>query len=395
MNVYYVAAAWMGLALLASLISIRLGISIALVEIVVGALAGNLPVTSAWLQQTEFTSFLAMLGSVVLTFLAGAEIDPVSLRRHWRASLSIGAVSFAAPALLAFAVCRGVLGWNLEASEVGALAMSTTSVAVVYAVLLETGLSRQEVGQLILAACFVTGLGTVVFLGALFASYGLMLLVFCVTCVITLGLLPRLTRLLMTRAGHRVSEPEVKFLLMVLLGLGGLASAAGSEAVLPAYVAGLVVAGLFVSDRVVIDRVRSIAFALLTPFFFLRAGLLVSAPALVPGAGAILILFSAKMLGKVAGVWPVSRAFGVLPRERNFTTLLMATGLTFGSIASLFGLSHHLISEAQYSELVATVILSAVLPTILAQRLFTPQLIDVEEEEALGAEDMSLMHPRG
>src|SRR5207245_2587287 len=87
--------------------------------------------------------------------------------------------------------------------------------------------------------------------------------------------------------GHRVSEPEIKLLLLVLLGLGALATRAGSEAVLPAYVAGLVVAGIFVHDRVLMDRLRSIAFAVLTPFFFLRAGVLISAPALAEGAGVL------------------------------------------------------------------------------------------------------------
>jgi len=97
MNVYWVAAAWIGLALLASLISIRLGISVALVELVVGAVVGNIPGSEQVVQQTEFTNFLATLGSAVLTFLAGAEIDPESLRRNWKPSLTLGVVSFAAP----------------------------------------------------------------------------------------------------------------------------------------------------------------------------------------------------------------------------------------------------------------------------------------------------------
>jgi Kef-type K+ transport system membrane component KefB len=89
-----VAFVWVAMALAASLISIRLGISVALVEILVGAIVGNLPDASHYVQQTEFTTFLASIGSVMLTFLAGAEIDPVSLRRHWKASLAIGFVSF-------------------------------------------------------------------------------------------------------------------------------------------------------------------------------------------------------------------------------------------------------------------------------------------------------------
>ena len=394
MNIYLVAAVWLAMALLASLISIRVGISVALIEILVGAVAGNIPGLNHFIEQTAYTTFLASIGSVMLTFLAGAEIDPVSLRRHWKASLSIGVISFLLPFLGAAAACRFLLGWAPQAAEVGGIALSTTSVAVVYAVMVETGLNRQDLGKLILAACFVTDLGTVLALGGLFASFNVLLLVLIVVSAGVLLVLPRLTLEMIGHFGHRVSEPEIKFLLLVLFGLGGLAAVAGSEAVLPAYIAGLVVAGVFLHDRVLIDRMRTIAFALLPPFFFLRAGLLISAPALLGGAGVIAILFTVKIATKLVGVWPVAAKFGVEGRERTYTTLLMATGLTFGSISALFGLTHHLIDQSQYSELVTVVILSAFVPTLIAQRLFQPQLVDVEEEEALSAEDASIVHRR-
>ena len=70
----------------------------------------------------------------------------------------------------------------------------------------------------------------------------------------------------------------------------------------------------------------------------------------------------------------------------------MATGLTFGSIAALFGLTHGLIDRTQYTELVTVVILSAFVPTLIAQQLFQPTAVDAEEEEALGEEDLSIIH---
>jgi Kef-type K+ transport system membrane component KefB len=361
---------------------------------VIGALAGNIPGIQQHLSQTDIITFLASAGSLVLTFLAGAEIDPVSLRGHWKGSVSIGVVSFLLPFLAAFGFCRLVLGWQLHAAETGGIALSTTSVAVVYAVMVETGLNRHDLGKLILAACFITDLGTVLALGGLFATYSWLLLVFAAVCAGTVALLPRLLRLAIKHLGHRVSEPEIKLLLVILFALGGLATQAGSEAVLPAYVAGLVVAGVFLHDRVLMDRLRSIAFALLTPFFFLRAGTLISAPALISGAGVIAVLLLVKLAAKMIGVWPTAAAFRLLRRERTYTTLLMATGLTFGSIAALFGLTHHLIDQAQYTELVTVVILSAFVPTLIAQQLFQPTVLDTEEEEALGEEDLSIIHNR-
>src|ERR1039458_5596011 len=321
MNVYYVLAIWIAMALLASFISIRIGVSVALIEILVGAIFGNIPGIQERVQQTDYTTLLAGVGSILLTFLAGAQIEPVSLKKHWRASLSLGAVSFVLPLIGAYCYARFVLDWNFHASEITGIALSTTSVAVVYAVMVETGLNRHDIGKLILAACFVTDLGTVLALGGLFATYGWLLLVFVLVTAVCLYLLPRTMRFVVARVGHRVSEPEVKVIFVVLLALGGLATAAGSEAVLPAYVAGLVVAGVFMNDRVILERIRTIAFALLTPFFFLRAGTLISASTLVTGAGVIVTLFLVKMITKFLGVWPTAKAFELPQRERTYTKI--------------------------------------------------------------------------
>jgi Kef-type K+ transport system membrane component KefB len=201
-------------------------------------------------------------------------------------------------------------------------------------------------------------------------------------------------RLVLRTFGGRISEPEIKFLFLILFGLGGLAGTARSEAVLPAYLIGLVVAGVFLRDRIIVDRLRTIAFALLTPFFFLRAGLLISFPALLAGLGAIAALFGVKMVTKAIAVWPTAALFKMTVRDRTYTTLLMATGLTFGSIAALFGLNNHLISQRQYSVLVTVVILSAFVPTLIAQQWFEPDLegLDEELEEEAGEEDLTALH---
>lgn len=386
-NANLIAALWIGLALAASLLSIRLGVSVALIEIALGVVGGNF----LGLHTTPWIDFLASFGAVLLTFLAGAEIDPGSLRRHLRSSLVIGGISFAAPFLGTFAVAFFVLGWPLPASEIAGLALSTTSVAVVYAVMIESGLASQEIGKLILAACFVTDLGTVLFLGILFANVDPLLGAFAVATAAAFVLAPRAMRLLAARVPNRVSEPEIKFIFLVLLGLGGFAQLAGSEAVLPAYLLGLALAGVFVADRVLVQRMRATAFSLLTPFYFLKAGSLVSLPAIAAGGGLIALFLAVKLLTKGAGVWPAARALGLRSRDANYTTLLMSTGLTFGTIAALFGLTHGQIDQSAYTILVTVVILSAVVPTLIATTFFEPErpraeaLEDFEAAEEIDA----------
>jgi Kef-type K+ transport system membrane component KefB len=376
-NIWYVAAIWMGLAFLASLISIRVGISVALIEIVVGVIAGNIHFAGGQhiLQTTDWTNFLAMLGSGVLTFLAGAEIDPVSLRANLRASMTIGVLSFLLPFACVWLFAQFVLGWPLHQAQIAGIALSTTSVAVVYAVMIEGGFGETPMGKTILAACFITDFGTVLALGTLFADFDIWLLVFVIVTAVMLWLMPRWTQFIITKLGAtRVSEPEVKFIFLVLFFLGGLATTAKSEAVLPAYLLGLALAGVFLRDKTLVRRMRSIAFTIFTPFYFIKAGLFVSLPALWASLGLIVILLLIKMATKYIGVWPSTKIFYMRNREAHYTTLLMATGLTFGTISALFGLQNKIIDQSQYTVLVTVVILSAFVPTLIAQKFFQPTI---------------------
>ncbi len=376
-NIWYVAAIWMGLALVASLISIRTGISVALIEIVVGVIVGNIHFGTGHhvLKTTEWTNFLALLGSGVLTFLAGAEIDPASLRANLRASLTIGILSFLLPFTFVWLFAQFVLGWSLRQAQIAGIALSTTSVAVVYAVMIEGKLSDTAMGKMILAACFITDFGTVLALGTLFADFNVWLLVFVAVMSAVLWFMPKWTKFIIVKLGAtRVSEPEVKFIFLVLFFLGGLASTAKSEAVLPAYLVGLVVAGVFLRDKTLVHRMRSIAFTIFTPFYFIKAGLFVSLPALWAALGVIAILLVMKLVTKFVGVWPLTKVFYMRTREANYTTLLMATGLIFGTISALFGLQNKIIDDRQYTILVTVVILSAFVPTLIAQKFFQPTI---------------------
>lgn len=377
MNTWLVASLWVGLALVATMLSVRLGISVALVEIGVGVLAGNF----LHLAANDWVSFLAGVGSVLLTFLAGAEIDPDALRANLKESLLIGFFSFLAPALGAFAVAFCIFKWNLHGAEIAGIALSTTSVAVVYAVMIESGLNEAELGKVILAACFITDLGTVVALGLIFANYNRWLLIFVVATAFVILAMPRFTAWYFAKVGNRVSEPEVKFVLFILFLLGGLATLAGSEAVLPAYLIGLVLARQFLHNRVLMHRMRAIAFSLLTPFYFLKAGSFVSLKAMMVSLALIGAFFFVKMLTKVAGVLPLALWFGFGGRRGTYTTLLMATGLTFGTISALFGLTHGYINQSQYTVLVTVVILSAIIPTLIAERFFRPEAEPATEPE--------------
>ena len=382
--VWTLFALWVALALIASLLSVWLRVSTALTEICVGTAAqlilGTIFGASVLGSDEGWIKFLAGIGAIMLTFLAGAELDPIVFKKKWKEATALGLIGFFFPFLGCAAAAYFVLGWNNSASWLAGVALSTTSVAVVYAVMIEYGLNKTEYGKTVLAACFINDLGTVLALGFIFAPFTLRTLIFAAIGIVVFAALPFVTPWFNRRFGNRPSEMEIKYLLFFLLALGALAGWADSEAVLPAYIIGMVLAGTVGKDHALIRRMRAMTFGLMTPFYFIRAGAFVSIPALIAAPFAFFFMLAAKMISKFAGVYPVTRAFKTPNPEAMYTTLLMSTGLTFGTISSLFGLSHGIITQAQYSILVAGVIGSAVAPTLIANAFYLPHHLLPEPE---------------
>jgi len=378
-KIYIIAALWLGLAVFSAIIAHHLRISIALVEICVGVVVANIighyfgP--AAFGSNLEWLRFLASTGAILLTFLAGAELDPKVIRSKLNEVTVVGLVGFLAPFLGCAAFARFLLHWDPQASWLAGVALSTTSMAVVYAVMLETGFNRTEFGKGILGACFINDLGTVIALGLLFAPFNYKTIVFIIASVIILALFPAVTSLLTRIYGKKTAAIRAKWVILVLFGLGALAQWSGSEAVLPAYLAGMLLAEFASREQHWIRRIRTLTVGFLTPFYFIRAGSLVSIATLISAPMVFFLLFVGKVASKIFGLYPVIGLFRKERTERWYYTLMMSTGLTFGTISALYGYSHGIVTQEQYSFLVATVIASAVIPTMIANVAFLPSYL--------------------
>src|SRR6266568_4085591 len=209
-QVWFVAALWLLLALVAVLLATWFRISTALSEIVVGTVAqliiGAAVGTEALGAKAPWIGFIAGTGAIVLTFLAGAELDPSIFRKKWKEALAVGLVGFVGPFLGATAISHYVLGWAWRPAWLAGVALSTTSVAVVYAVMLELGFNQTTYGKAILAACFINDLGTVIALGLIFSPFTLKTLIFLGASAFIFLVLPSVTHWFFERYGGRVSE---------------------------------------------------------------------------------------------------------------------------------------------------------------------------------------------
>jgi Kef-type K+ transport system membrane component KefB len=374
-----IAAILAATILVASTISVEIGLSVALIELAAGVVVGN----AFDLSVPDWLSFIGSFAGIVLTFLAGAEVDVPQFKREWRASLLLGGVSFAAPFVVVGLFAYYALDWNREQAEIAGIALSTTSLAVVYAVLVETGLNQTLIGKRLMSATFVTDFGTAAALSILFITPNLWIVPFVgASAVLILGL-PRMAPDFFRRYGNRVIEPEIKLVFAALFLLMWLGDRANSHAVLPAFLLGLALSSHYAQHRTEQQRLRVVAFAFLTPFFFLKGGMNVSVGAVWANLGILALLSAGKMVPKLGGVYPLARRYTA--PHAAFTTLLMSTGLTFGTISSLYGLNAGIIDRTQFSLLVSVVVLSAIVPTAIAQRFFQPHAATEQARDEAGA----------
>jgi Kef-type K+ transport system membrane component KefB len=374
MEPVHLAAILAAVVLVASMLSVELGVAVALFELGLGVVVGNV----FDLQSEQWLELIASFASIVLTFLAGLEVDPSYFRKRFGASVGIGLVSFIGPFVVGGLVAYGVLDWTPKASLIAGTALSTTSLAVIYAVLVEDGLNETELGKLLMSATFVTDMGTAVALSAIFIQPNVWFPVFLVASIALVVALPRVAPWFFRRYGDRVIEPEIKLVFVCLFLLMVLADASNGHAVLPAFVLGLAMSRHFAQHRSEQERLRVVAFAFLTPFFFIHGGLNVSLGAVFANLGILAILFVAKLVPKLGFVLPLARRH--MPRHATFATLLMSTGLTFGTIASLYGLDAGILDATQFSLLITVVVASALIPTAIAQTFFSP-IGDLERHE--------------
>ena len=375
-SIYILASFWFFAAVLSTILANRLKISIALMEIIVGTVIGfaafqfglfdKLSLNADWLK------FCTGVGAILLTFLAGAELNPDSMKSKIKEVSIIGSIGFFAPFTGCSLIAYYLIGWGLQASLLCGIALSTTSMAVVYAVMLEYGFNKTEFGKGVLGACFVNDLGTVIGLGLIFAPFTYKTVIFIAVTISLLFILPAITDYLIKHFAYKTAAIRTKWILFVLLSMGVLALWSGSEPVLPAYIIGMLMARTMEKDGHFVRRLRTLTVGFLTPLYFLRAGALMSITALIASPVLFLLLFCGKVVTKIFGLYPAIHHFRNDRKEKWYYTLLMSTGLTFGTISALFGLSHNIISQAQYSFIVGAVIASAVIPTLIANKFFLP-----------------------
>lgn len=318
--------------------------------------------------------YIASFGGILLTFLAGTEIDTEIMKNKFKESLFIGVTSFLSPFIAIFIISYFLIGWNLTASLLTATALSETSIAVVYSVLVEKGLCKFNIGKLLMVATFITNMCTAIMLSVLFMKPDIYTLIFYIFSAIVLIITYKYSHLIFDnqRIKDKLAEVEIKYIFMLLLGFIFLASLGGGQAILPAFILGLVLSKHFKDtiDRQVKSRIKTVAFAVITPIFFIVGGMKVSLSLILGSIGIFILIFIIRQVAKFIGVYGISKHY--LKENQTYTTLMMSTGLTFGLVAAVYGLNNGLINQSIYSLLTGVLVLSAILPSFAAEKWYPP-----------------------
>jgi Kef-type K+ transport system membrane component KefB len=362
------AALIFGAILIAGIIGLKTRVSSSIFEVFAGVILANL----LHVEMSSWLEFLGTFGGLILTFLAGAEVEFALLKSKAKESFVLGTMAFLAPLIGVVSFLALVLRWESQASLAGALALTTTSIAVVYAVLIEFELIKIPFAKTIIAVTFVNDILTLVGINFVKPSFDWVTLSFVIVLLVSVILVPKLLKIVVQRYGKRAMEMELRFVLAALLGVAFFADEAKLHAVFGAFVLGLIFANSLQQHQEILSKMKTVTFGLLAPAFFVRAGMMIALPTVVANIALILGLLGAKLASKFVGTYALCKKW--IPEAPMFSTMLFSTGLTVGTIIATLGRDLGFFSNLQFSIVLVTVILSAVIPTLIARRFMPRKL---------------------
>lgn len=358
------------LIILASMISIKWSISISIVEIIMGVIAGNLGI----LHVEPWMIYIASVGGMVLTFLAGTEINIQIMKSNLKECISIGIASFLLAFITVFITCNYILSWPQQSSLLVATALSETSIAIVYSVIIDKNLSEKKLGTILMGSTFITNICTAATLSILFMKPTIETLIFIITSIIILVFAYKYSDILFESKifSMNKNEIELKYIFLLLTILIFFATLGGGQALLPVFILGALLSKQFThtNKNDMLTRLQTVSFTIFTPIFFIVGGTKVSIPIIISTIGIFLLIFVVRQVGKFIGVYTIVKKS--LSKHHMYITMIMSTGLTFGLVAALYGLNNHIIPQHIYSILAGVLVLSAILPSFIGDKFYAP-----------------------
>ena len=347
---------------LAGVLSVELCISASVLELLAGVIAHNL----FDVKVLNGLDLFANLGLVCLMYLAGLEIDLDSLRETIKPSMTIGFLSFITPFLFVTGFSYLILDFNMQQTFLLGVALSTTSVAVVYPLMAEAGRIGSS-GRMILSAAMVTDLFSMIFLSFIFSEFTWITIALVAGMVAFTLLFPHFGKRLFKYYKGNPVELEFKIILLIILGLTIASESAGVESAITAFLVGMITSQIVVGHKDLTEKFRFLVFGLFAPVFFFTVGLTLEFGMIMKNIGLFTILFLVCYIAKYVGTYVPARIY--LPHKASRMGILFNSRLSFGIIAATIGYNEGLFTGDVYAPLVGVLIFAAIVSCILFKRV--------------------------
>ena len=337
----------------ASFYSDAIGVAPAIFEIVLGLAAAALG-----LHVGEPLTLLSLMGSVFLMYIAGLEIDPVLLRRNLGKSLVIGGAGFIAPLASSYAVLR-LLGYSSLQAVYAGLGVSTTGVAIVYAIIKSAGLIRRRIGQVIFATAMVADVIVVLLFTFLASSRSPIMIGYFILVIV----FPIVFAKIIHGLPHSSAEGELRIILAVLIGAALVSELVGVHAILFAFILGIATRQFIHKRRIVEAKISGLTFGFLAPIFFTTAGM--SAYPENPEKSILLalILFAVSYPAKVLVTHTLFTILDGFKRLRLIT--IFGARLTVSTVIAFTGLKAGILPASLAGAIIISALIATILTTII------------------------------
>ncbi|MEA1908016.1 MAG: cation:proton antiporter [Euryarchaeota archaeon] len=352
-----------GLIIFAGLVAIELKITSAIFEIIAGCIAVNFFNFSS----AEVINVLADFGILALMFFAGLEIDFDVLKKNAKSSMVIGSASFLSPFLAVYFITLYFLDFSYEQALLTGIALSTTSIAIVYPTLLKSKERLDDTGKKILSAAMVVDLLSMIAISLLFSDLTILTIGFILAFTVFSYFVPSLGKKIFSHYKGNAVEFEFKIILFLILGIGIAGEAIGIETVLLAFILGVITSGVIVGHIKLWDKLRGITFGFLAPIFFFKVGTAVNLAALYENTILILLFVIICFTSKYIGTYISTKRY--LPEQAAYIATIFNSRLSLGIVAATVGYELNIFHEGVYASIIGVVILSSLIASVLTKRI--------------------------
>jgi Kef-type K+ transport system membrane component KefB len=364
--------------------------------------------------QTETSGYLleviSLLGAMFLLLITGLETDIQLIKRHARTAVSVSFGGISITFITGFFLGQYLPDFLLADPDERlvfalfvATAMSISAIPVIAKVLMDMNLMRRDIGQTILAAgmsddtigwillSIVAGIaaGDAVTAGTVFTTVASVLAFLIIS--FTLGRW-MVRKLLIYVQDEVISSDRLLSLVIILAFLwGAITQLLNLEAILGAFVMGIIFGMMPRLPEDVIDKLESLALGIFAPVFFAVAGLKVNIINLFDPTLIIItiIVIGVATLGKVVGTYTGARFFG---KKDHWTSLSFGAGLNARGameiIIATIGLRLGILSQDMFSIVVVMAIATSLMAPIALRWVLSKVTIGEEEQKRLAKEEL-------